>query len=148
MRTRRLATVAALAAIALAGCGGGNSEVAEPSASPVSAVATETSEPPTEDAASEAYMDDDGPKDVTSHMACKDWTNAVDDTALTSETGMSVAGRVIRSDDPEMAALATEAGIGPLITDPWGMTKLCIDHGYEFEKGSIASEHYLDSMAD
>lgn len=151
MRTRRFALIAACAAFGLAGCAGSEATDSPAAAEPTNVAAVDTSAPSTTEeetspATVEDFMDDDGPKDVTSHMACTGWTEAVDDVELTGAPAMSVAGRAIRSDDADMAATATEAGIGPMITDPWGMTEVCISHGYAPEDGSLASEYYVDSV--
>lgn len=147
MRARRLAVIAACAAFGIAGCTGGDAPDSPAASEPTNAAVVDAPEPAaTEPTPVEDFMDGDGPKDVTSHMACIGWSEAVDDTELTGSPAMSVAGRAIRSDDPDMAATATEAGIGPMITDPWGMTEVCLSHGYEPEDGSLASEHYVDSV--
>lgn len=147
MRARRLAVIAACAAFGIAGCTGGDATDSPAASEPTNAAVVDAPEPAaTEPTPVEDFMDDDGPKDVTSHMACIGWSETVDDTELTGSPAMSVAGRAIRSDDPDMAATATEAGIGPMITDPWGMTEVCLSHGYEPEDGSLASEYYIDSV--
>lgn len=151
MRARRLAVIAACAAFVIAGCGREEATDTPAASEPANAAVVETPEPteteePREPAPIEDFMDDDGPKDVTSHMACIGWTETVDDTELTGAPAMSIAGRAIRSDDVAMAATTTEAGIGPMITDPWGMTEVCVNHGYEPEGGSLASEYYIDSL--
>ncbi|MGO1686647.1 MAG: hypothetical protein ACTHYR_16885 [Brachybacterium sp.] len=146
MRARRLVVIAACAAFGITGCSGKDA-ADSPSPSEPTNVATEAPSPAeTEDALFEAYMDDDGPKDVTSHKACLDWTKPVGDTELTGDPAMNVAARAIRSDDADMAATAMEAGIGPMITDPWGMTEVCINQGYEYEDGSLASKYYIESL--
>ena len=147
MRARRLAVIAACAAFGIAGCSGSEGQDAPVAPEETNAAVVETAAPATtEEAPVEDFMDDDGPKDVTSHMACIGWSETVDDTGLTGAPAMSVAGRAIRSDDPDMAATAAEAGNGPIVTDPWGMTEVCISHGYEPEDGSLASEYYVDSV--
>lgn len=151
MRARRLAVIAACAAFGIAGCAGGEATDPPAASEPTNVAAVDAPEPTateeaTESAPVEDFMDDDGPKDVTSHMACIGWSETVDDTGLTGAPAMSVAGRAIRSDDPDMAATAAEAGNGPIVTDPWGMTEVCISHGYEPEDGSLASEYYIDSL--
>lgn len=146
MRVRRLVLTAACAAFGLAGCSEGGQPEGTAPAKPTANAVTEAPAPPTEDPAAEDFIDGDGPKDVTSHMACIDWSKTVDDTDLTGNPAMSVAARAIRSDDAPMAETAMEAGIGPMITDPWGMTELCINHGYDYEDGSLASEYYIDSL--
>ena len=151
MRARRLAVIAACAAFGIAGCTGGEATDPPAASEPTNVAAVDAPEPAateeaTESAPVEDFMDDDGPKDVTSHMACIGWSETVDDTGLTGTPAMSVAGRAIRSDDPDMAATAAEAGNGPIVTDPWGMTEVCISHGYEPEDGSLASEYYIDSL--
>lgn len=147
MRARRLAVIAACAAFGIAGCTGGDATDSPAASEPTNAAVVDAPEPAaTEPTPVEDFMDGDGPKDVTSHMACIGWSETVDDTELTGSPAMSVAGRAIRSDDPDMAATATEAGIGPMITDPWGMTEVCLSHGYEPEDGSLASEYYIDSV--
>lgn len=147
MRARRLAVIAACAAFGIAGCTGGDATDSPAASEPTNAAVVDAPEPAvTEPTPVEDFMDGDGPKDVTSHMACIGWSETVDDTELTGSPAMSVAGRAIRSDDPDMAATATEAGNGPMITDPWGMTEVCLSHGYEPEDGSLASEYYIDSV--
>lgn len=131
MRARLLVTAAA-AAIVLTAC----SSAADPEP-----------ESPSEDPAAQAstpevagsYLDDN---DVASHMACTNWTDPADDTGLSSSTAMSVAGRALRSPDSDMSETAQEAGIGPLVTDPWGLTALCEAHGYETQPGSLAEHYY------
>lgn len=147
MRARRLAVIAACAAFGIAGCSGSEGQDAPVAPEETNAAVVETAAPATtEEAPVEDFMDDDGPKDVTSHMACIGWTEAVDDVDLTGSPATSVAGRAIRSDKAAMAATATEAGIGPMITDPWGLTEVCASHGYVHEDGSLASEYYIDSL--
>lgn len=151
MRARRLAVIAACAAFGIAGCAGNEATDPPAASGPTNVAAVDTSAPSVTEEATEPgpvedFMDDDGPKDVTSHMACIGWSEAVDDTELTGSPAVSVAGRAIRSADTDMAATAMESGSGPLITDPWGMTEVCISHGYEPEDGSLASEYYIDSL--
>lgn len=79
-------------------------------------------------------------------MACIQWSESTADTGLTSDQAMSVADRALRSGDPAMVETAQEAGIGPLITDPWGLTSLCIGHGYPYEDDSLAAEYFIESL--
>lgn len=145
-----------LAVLALTACSGSAGEQPEAApatstAAPAASTATapaEVQQPPEEPPASAdgvSYMDGPNGADVTSHMACTDWSKAVDDVTLTGDPALDVGARVIRSDDPAMAELASDSTLGAVVTDPWGLTKLCLDHGYEFESGSLAEEHYIES---
>lgn len=137
MRARRLAVIAACAAFALAGC----SKEQEPAPGPAEAPAAveTTSEEPTQAPADAASYMDSG--DHSAHLACIGWSELGASEGLSGENAVSTAGRALRADDDEMVALVSEAGIGPMVTDPWGMSQLCESHGYEADAGSLA-EHY------
>lgn len=81
------------------------------------------------------YLDHD--PDVASHMACVEWTTTPEDT-LVSDPALSVAARADRAGDLAMRDVVTDAAEGPMITDPWTLTRLCTQHGYVADPGSFA----------
>lgn len=143
MRARFIAVVAASAVLALTGCS--DPEVVDdPATTPTSV--TEGTPELTSEEPSETLEQTTGGNylevpDPAAHLACVGWTELGAEDGLTGENATSVASRALDSKDPEMTATVSLAGIGPLITDPWSLSSICEEHGYEALPGSLA-EHF------